>query len=534
MVGRGAAMTPRAPVARLEDAERALSAAGAVRHIGGGAGPPWRIQGRPELGAVAAGLLLALSMPPVGVWPLAPAGVVLLDRVIADAPVWARFRRGWLAGVAMLAPTTWWMRELTLPGWVLASLLLAVLLGAALAAIPPGAGRWLALPGAWVLFEAARGRWPFGGVPLSTLAVGQVGGPFAPVARVGASLLLGAVTVVAAVAVGAALRRRGRAALIAALAVTAMMALSTVAPDGTGTGRWLEVDVVQGGGPQGTQAIDTDARDVVERHLAASRAARTDADLVLWPEDIVDVEAPFEARREAEELRSLSRRLDGVLVAGVIEETGERFTNEAIAFAGGEAVDRVGKERRVPFGEFVPFRPLIEPFAPAALPGRDAVVGRGPAVLDTPSGALGVVISWEVFFPDRARDAIGNGGQLLLNPTNGSSFTGTQVQSQQVASSRLRAIETGRWVLQAAPTGFSSVIAPDGRVLQRTGVSERAVLQARVELRSGRTWAVAVADWPALALAVVVVAGGWIVARRTGTEPHGPRRDGDRLAQPGA
>lgn len=518
------AVTPGTPLTRSDDVAPAPSAGAEPDRSGRHGGTPERTRGLPALGAVAAGLLLAASMPPVGVWPLALAGLVLLDRVIADAPLWARFRRGWLAGVALLAPTTWWMRELTLPGWVLASLLLALLLGAALTAVPPGAGRWLAMPGAWMLFEAVRGRWPFGGVPLSTLAVGQVGGPFAPVSRVGASLLLGGVTVVAAVAVGAVLRRRGRAALLATAAVAATMVLSSIAPDGAGTGRWLQVDVVQGGGPQGTQAIDTDPRDVIERHLEASRAARTEADLVLWPEDVVDVQAPFEERREAEELQMLSRRLDGVLVAGVIEETGDRFTNEAIAFADGQVVDRVGKERRVPFGEFVPLRALIEPFAPDALPGRDAVVGRGPAVLDTPAGSLGVVISWEVFFPDRARDAIGNGGQLLLNPTNGSSFTGTQVQSQQVASSRLRAIETGRWVLQAAPTGFSSVITPDGRVLQRTGVSERAVLQDSIELRTGRTWAVALGDWPALALAALVLAGGWVVAGRASAERRGRAR----------
>lgn len=168
----------------------------------------------------------------------------------------------------------------------------------------------------------------------------------------------------------------------------------------------------------------------------------------------------------------------------------------------------------MPFGEFVPFRSLIEPFAPAMLPRRDAVIGRGPAVLDTSLGRFGVVVSWEVFFGDRARDAIGNGGQLLLNPTNGSSFSGTQVQSQQVASSRLRAIESGRWVLQAAPTGFSAVIDAEGRLLQRTGVSERNVLRADVELRRGRTWAVAYADWPAIVLGLGLVAVAWVIARR--------------------
>ena len=76
-------------------------------------------------------------------------------------------------------------------------------------------------------------------------------------------------------------------------------------------------------------------------------------------------------------------------------------------------------------------------------------------MLDLPDGArLAVVISWEVFFGGRARDGVKHGGQVLLNPTNGASYTGTIVQTQQVASSRLRAIETGRWVVQAAPTGL--------------------------------------------------------------------------------
>lgn len=474
----------------------------------------WRrwVNGR-AVAAVAGGLLIGASMPPMGFWPLAAVGLVLVDIAVADAPVRARFRRGWLAGVALLAPTSWWMHDLTLPGWLIASVFLSVFLGAALAATPPGAGRWIALPGAWLLFEAARGRWPFGGVPLSNLAVGQVDSPLAGIARVGGSLLVGLVTVVFAVAIAAGIALRLRAAAVAGAVVIGAIVIAAVAPDGDGTGEMLAVAVVQGGGPQGTLAINTAPRDVVERHLAASELVRTPVDLVLWPEDVVDVVAPLAEQREGAELAALSRRLGGVLVVGVIEEAGERFTNEAIAFVDGVEVDAVGKERRVPFGEYVPFRSLIEPFAPDALTTRDAVVARGEPVLDTPAGPFGVVISWEVFFPDRARDAIGNGGQLLLNPTNGASFSGTQVQAQQVASSQLRAIETGRWVLQSAPTGFSAVVAPDGDVLQRTGVSEQAVLHATVELRTGRTWALTVGDWLPLALAVAAVAAGWLTSR---------------------
>jgi apolipoprotein N-acyltransferase len=97
----------------------------------------------------------------------------------------------------------------------------------------------------------------------------------------------------------------------------------------------------------------------------------------------------------------------------------------------------------------------------------------------------------------------------VLNPTNGSSFTGTIVQTQQVASSQMRAIETGRWVLQVAPTGFSAIIDEHGRVLERSAVSEERVLQREVELRSGLTIYTRLGNLVGLALAALCILGGW-------------------------
>ena len=102
--------------------------------------------------------------------------------------------------------------------------------------------------------------------------------------------------------------------------------------------------------------------------------------------------------------------------------------------------------------------------------------------------------------------------QILLNPTNGSSYWLTQVQTQQVASSRLRAIETGRWVLQAAPTGFSAIVDSEGKVLARTSISEQAVLQDVVALRSGDTIATVVGPLPVILLSGAVVAAAWWLA----------------------
>jgi len=146
--------------------------------------------------AFLAGLLLAASLPPFGWWPLAFVGLALLDRLIADQPVWSRFRRGWLVAAALLFPTLSWLFSFTAPGYVIASAYYAALFGIACMACPPSApGRWIALPGAWMFAEANRGRWPFGGVPVSRLAMGQVDSPLVSVVRVGGPLLLDLLTV---------------------------------------------------------------------------------------------------------------------------------------------------------------------------------------------------------------------------------------------------------------------------------------------------------------------------------------------------
>ncbi|MGH9231163.1 MAG: apolipoprotein N-acyltransferase, partial [Acidimicrobiales bacterium] len=411
----------------------------------------------PAVAAVATGVVTAFALPPWGWWPLAFVGLVGLDRLIADADRWTRFRRGLLVGLGLYVPSLAWMIEMTAPGYVVAAAFYAALLGVAAAVVPGAApGRWLALPGAIALTELLRWSWPFGGVPLSSLAVGQVAGPLAPVLRIGGALLLVEVTVILGLALAAVVNRRWVAAGVG-MAVALGIVLGGVAgPRGEQVGT-LGVALVQGGGPQGTRASDTDERAVFERHLTASADIETPVDLVVWPEDVVDVDDPVAETREGRELRELARRLDAPLVVGVVEDAGpDHFRNAAVAYdSDGEILDRYDKVHRVPFGEYVPLRSLVERFAGDDLSSRDAIVGDHPAELDTPAGRLSVAISWEIFFGDRVREGVDNGAEIVINPTNGSSFTGTLVQTQQVATSRMRAIENDRWVLQVAPTGFS-------------------------------------------------------------------------------
>jgi apolipoprotein N-acyltransferase len=121
------------------------------------------------------------------------------------------------------------------------------------------------------------------------------------------------------------------------------------------------------------------------------------------------------------------------------------------------------------------------------------------------------VISFEIFFSDRARSGIRAGGQILLAPTNTASYATTQVPAAEIATARLRAWETGRDVVMAAPTGFSAVIDAHGRVRQRSRLGRREVLTAVVHRRTGTTPYLGWGDLPALALGTILVAGSWLV-----------------------
>ncbi len=465
--------------------------------------------GRPAA-ALIAGLLLAFSLPPWGWWPLAFVGIALLDRSLDGAGAGARFRRAWLTGFGLLAPSTAWMYAFTPPGYVVEVLGFACFLGVAGVAVPSTRWRWVALPGAWVLFEAVKGRWPFGGVPLSELAVGQVAGPLAGTARVGGVLLVGLLTVVGGVALSAASQRAWRPAAAGLLVVVAVVGAAALAPRGQETDRVISVAYVQGGGEQGTVDAETDDREVFLAHLDASAAVPVGTDLTVWPENVVNVDGALADAIEGQELADLARRLDTTLVVGAVEGEGpDRFRNSSIVYdRDGTVIGRYEKVRRVPFGEYVPGRDVLEGLAGDALPSKDAIAGTETNTLDTPAGRVGILISWEVFFGDRGRDAIngrGQVGELLLNPTNGSSYPGTQVQTQQVGFSRLRAIETGRWEVQAAPTGFSAFVSPSGDVHQRSAVSERRVEERAIPLREGRTLYLRWGVWPTIVLAVALL-----------------------------
>ena len=488
--------------------------------------------------ALVAGCFVAFSMPPWGWWLLAVIGFAGLEAALGERP---DRRSAALIGFLFALPWMFigmaWMWFLTPPGYIVVSLLFAGLHAGAAAVAPTGRWRLIGRPAAHVVAEIIRMMVPFGGVPLATVAMSQVSGPFLASARIGGGILLmwmaiqfGTTLVVPALTF---LRtwNDGRSDVRfevpsvsrwALGAVGLVVVVSAVAPSGRDLGPLdtRVVAAVQGGGEQGTSALDVPSAAVTEAHLDATRtiAARRDVapvDVVVWPENGIDVNRmPFE---ESEAFAAIVEQVDRLGVPFLVgvtldsefsaHPTPDRFVNaQYVIDTNGEVTDGYEKVRIVPFGEYVPLRGALEAVgAPIDQIPADAIPGRDPAVVELPDGTpVGVMISWEVFFGDRGRAAAD--GAFLINPTNGASYTGTIVQSQQVASSRMRAVETGRWVVQVAPTGYSAFVSADGDVFQRTAISEQIVIERTVPLREGTTWYTALGDPPWIVAVLTVLA----------------------------
>ena len=370
------------------------------------------------------------------------------------------------------------------------------------------------------LVELARWRFPFGGVPLASIPIGQASGPIAPLSKVAGPLLIVAVVTSAGCLMSTIIKTPKKAVKVLTKALIITVGLGTLtafAPNGHEVEN-INIAVVQGGGPQRTRATPTGAAIVFANQVSATNNVETPVDLVVWPENVVNPDPDLpEAEKNPSRLysddarstlKNLSKSLDTVISAGWFhkdpEDTTSNLNYVEVLEPEGQVSGRFEKVRTVPFGEFVPLRGLVERFAKDSLPARDVRPGTEPAVINSSLGKLGVVISWEVFFEERAREAAKHEAGIIINPTNGASYWLTQVQSQQVASSQLRAIETGRWLLQSAPTGFSAIIDPSGKVIHRTGISEQAVLQADVGIRTGNTWYTEIGIWPMLVISFML------------------------------
>ena len=481
---------------------------------------------------MVAGGAVSLSLPPFGYWVLAPVGLAVLYVRLRGLSPSNRALSGFVVGLALYGVSLWWVSSFNGAGYVALVILSSAITALASLATPRWGGRVLAFPAAFTLAEALRASWPLGGLPLAGLSLGQAGSPLLGTARLGGWLLVAACACLAGAGLGEAamaVRRqsgspRGGHLVAATLAVTAVVAAAvtgSLAPDGGGGMGQLRVAAVQGGGQRGLRAVEVDPSIPYQAQIRASQALHPGLQLVVWPEDVIKLSGPLAGSDQETQVGRVARSAGATLVAGVTEDVGStQFRNQAVAWGpGGSVVSVYDKVHRVPFGEYVPWRSLFKHLASLSDVSRDAIAGHGPSILRTPAGPLAVMVSYEVFFSDIARSGLRAGGQLMVVPTNTSSYSTGQVPAQELAAARLRAVEGGRDLVQAAPTGYSAIIDNRGRVLMRSSLGTEEVVSGRTWLRSGVTYYMKAGEWPLLALAGLALIGGWLGSGRLSRRP---------------
>jgi apolipoprotein N-acyltransferase len=490
------------------------------------------------LSAVAGGLALAAAFPPAGIWPLAAAGPALLVVALWRRSLRGSFLIGLAFGIAFFLPLLSWLINVAWYAWAALAVIEALIFGLLtvgqrlllrLRAWP------LAVAGWWVAAEALRGTSPYA-FPWGSLAMSQAGAPTAGWAAIGGAPLLTFLVALAGAALawlliapwGGGFRSLVRRRAVPLLAVTGAAGLAlagavlpvdqpTAAPQAT-------VAAVQGNVPHArTLANELRATMVTANHAAATeglaaqvRSGRRPApDLVIWPENSTDLDPalyPFIYATIARAVTAIDRP---VLVGSVLENP--------LRNAGQLWLPRRGpvkvyvKRQLVPFGEFIPLRGLLEKFT--SLPSLQPVnftPGHQAVVFHVGKVRLGDVICYEVGFDHLVSSEVDAGANLLTVQSNDADFEldgQTSESAQQLAMARIRAVEFDRAVVYASTTGESAIIAPDGTVIARSGIWRRAVLEARVPLRSQRTLADRAGSWPEITITALTLAAlGWAVA----------------------
>ena len=487
---------------------------------------------RPRLtrlgGAILAGLLLCSSYPRFNWWWAAVIAFAVLAWVLtrtATTPL-GGLGYGFLFGLAFYLPLIHWVGILVGAIPLLALVLVCALfpgifgLLAVVVRQLPGWPIWFAV--LWAAQEWLKSTVPFGGFPWGVVAAGQTDGPFLPLVRLGGVPLLSlAIVLVGCSATAIALEiaswllasrqphavDRPPAVVLPAICICLVFfATAAIWPQvrhsGTGSGNEPVVTaaVVQGNVPRlglefNAQRLAVLGNDVREtRHLAddvhAGRAPQPD--FVVWPEDASEVD-PLINPDAAQPISVAVEAIGAPILVGTVLDVAGRppnapaQTNTVIVWNPKTGPgDRHDKRIVQPFGEYLPWRGFFRHLSGLADWAGYIVPGTGTGVVRPAGIPVGVATCWEVIFDRALQDAVRNGAEVLAVPANNANFNQT-MSEQQLAFSKVRAVELDRYAVVASNVGISALVTPDGRELGRTRFFEPAYLDNQVRRKTTLT-----------------------------------------------
>lgn len=362
----------------------------------------------------------------------------------------------------------------------------------------------------WVTQEWVRGNYPFGGFPWVRLAWSQAGSPLSHLASIAGGpgltfvvALLGGLLAVGVERLlhGGVRRPLTYAPLAGALAILAASVPYPVPTAGTP----YDVVGIQGNVPTSGLEFNAQRRAVLDNHVRATFKAAAmvrsgeipKPQLVVWPENSSDIDPTREADAATQIERALAQIDTPLIVGAVLDEPSPEVSNASLLYLPGQGLtDRYVKQKPVPFAEYIPYRSFFRMFSDKVdLVRADFTHGTKTGLFTIPGAAgqkstkVGPVICFEIAYDGVTRAPVDKGAQLLIVQTNNATFGRTAESEQQLAISRIRAIEHGRSVVHVSTVGVSAMITPDGVVHDKTSLFTQAVMSQRLPLRSELTLA---------------------------------------------
>ncbi|WP_134715169.1 apolipoprotein N-acyltransferase [Saccharomonospora xinjiangensis] len=505
--------------------------------------------------AAGSGLLFAAAFAPRPLWWVAPLAIAGLGIALHGRRVWGAAGYGLVFGIAFNLVHLVWIQdflghEFGPAPWLALTGVLSGFLALVCAAMPlvsrlPGAPVWQAL--VFLSQESARMRWPFNGFPWGRVGFSQPEGAYLSLASLGGAPLVGFAVLVTGFGLAQLAVRLRQGGVRFTRAVVAPV-LAVVLPLVAGLATWPTVGTAAESGTRTVAVVQGNAPDVgigllgqrdtirnnhfaeSERLLERIRSGEVPRpDVVVWPETATDV------RGGDPRLDALADEFGVPLLVGALyQRPGSDLTaNATLVWEPGEGITgHYVKRELVPFAEYVPMREIARWFTPFVDDTRDMLWGSQGAALDVAGAQLGTVICYEVAYDYVARDNVGAGAELLVTPTNNAWFGPGEMSYQQLAMSRVRAVEHSRAVVVAATSGISAIVAPDGSVTRSTSLYTATSMVAEVPLRQATTLSDRLGAWTEYALVgaalAAMVAGFVLRSHSKRTTPRADATEGEQ------
>ena len=422
--------------------------------------------------------LASAAFEPIGIWFLAILGFALYLRKLrqTDRPVWHSFLFGFVLNAIVLH---WSGKYVGALPWLLLSLLQALFY------MPIGwiykrtnSLWWAAV--VLLVMEEMRSRVPFGGFGWTRIAFSQVESPALPLVALGGVLSLSVYTVLTSLL----LTRITLRNLVLLSAIFLSTNLLPTNPQGSGS---LNLIAIQGNTPEVGLEFNSRAKAVFNLHRDATREFATGSyDAIIWPENAIDID-PRSNNEVATDIQALTTSLGAPLIAGVVQLSNGAPQNASIMYGeNGQEESVYIKRGLTPFGEYMPLRKLAEIVSPMAKTVKDFAPGDGLVAHKVSGFDLGPVICYEIIKDGLVRQMAEKSDALIVQ-TNSATFAYTAESAQQLAITRIRAVEHSREILSVSTVGLTAFIDNNGRVLSQTLENKKAFLTGRITMNNYET-----------------------------------------------